>query len=81
MVAYRYPDQSYYFREDRDAPKKTMINPIPTPISKPTRTLLISRPSNKPSTIAKIKAISPLLMFGFLSVLINLVFRSQLPRI
>ena len=60
-----------YFREDRDAPKKTMTSPNPTPRSNPNRTLLINRPNNKPSTIANIKAISPLLKFGFLSVLMS----------
>jgi len=64
-----------YFRDDRDAPKKTMISPIPTPTSSPTRTRLISIPSNKPSTIANIKAISPLLIPGFLSVLMLISLR------
>jgi hypothetical protein len=47
-----------------------MTSPNPTPRSNPKRTLLMNSPNNKPSTIAKIKAISPLLKLGFLSVLI-----------
>jgi len=48
-----------------------MINPSTKPISNPTLTLLINNPSIKPSTIAKINDISPLLALGFLCVLIN----------
>jgi hypothetical protein len=65
MALYRYPDQSY-LREDLFAPKKTMINPSPTPTINPIRTRLMNNPSNRPSTIAKIKATSPLLTLGFL---------------
>ncbi len=62
-----------YLREDRDAPRKTIINPSATPISSPTRTLLMNIPNNSPSTIANKKATSPLRIPGFFSVLINLV--------
>ena len=61
----------FQFREDLDAPRKTIARPNPTPRINPNLTLLISNPSNNPSTIAKINAISPLLKLGFLSVFIK----------
>jgi len=53
-----------YFRVDL-APRKTITNPNPIPRINPIRTLLIKIPSNNPSTMANIKAISPLLISGF----------------
>ena len=78
MALYRYADQPYYFR-DR-APRKTMINPSTNPMSKPTRTLFINNPSSKPSTIAKINETSPLLVLGFLCVLILKFQMTRVPE-
>ena len=74
MELYRFADQSFLC-EDRINPKKTIANPSPAPRSNPNLTLFINIPSNNPSTIAKINAISPLLASGFRCVLMIKLFR------
>jgi len=69
----------FYLREDLVAPKKTMISPNPAPISRPSRTRLMRKPSNKPNTIANMKATSPLLKLGLRCSLMFYIQASPLP--
>jgi hypothetical protein len=70
MELYRHADQSYLFLEVLSQPNKTITKPSTMPINIPTFTLFIKIPTANPRMIAKIKAISPLRIFGFLCVAI-----------
>lgn len=54
-----------YLRLDLINPVKTIKKPNTRPISNPTLILFIKIPTTNPSTIAKMKAISPLRILGF----------------
>jgi hypothetical protein len=66
MATYRL----YHLLVDRNQPVITIRKPSTKPINTPTFTLLINIPNTRPSTMAKIKAISPRLILGFLSMFI-----------
>lgn len=67
MAPYRYHVFAYYlFRLLRNHPVKTIIVPIIRPNNIPILTFLIKIPTINPIIMAKINAMSPLLVFGFL---------------
>jgi hypothetical protein len=57
-----------YLRVDRNNPVNIMIIPSTNPINRPIRMRLIKIPRINPSTMAKINAISPLLILGFFCI-------------
>lgn len=62
-----------YFRVDLKYPNKTIVAPNTKPRTIPSLTFLIRIPTTRPSMIAKINAISPLLILGCFSLFINKV--------
>jgi hypothetical protein len=68
MVPYRYPVFACnHFRVVRSQPVSTITIPRIKPIIIPILTFFIKTPIANPITMAKMKAISPLRMLGFLS--------------
>ena len=75
MAPYRYPVfASVYFRVVRNQPVKTIIEPKISPIIIPILTFFIRIPITNPIIIAKMKAISPLLIEGFELFAIKILF-------
>jgi hypothetical protein len=60
----------YHLLVDRNQPVITIRKPSTNPINIPILTLLINIPTTRPSTMANIKAISPRLILGFLSMFV-----------
>jgi hypothetical protein len=77
IVILRYHNSNYRL-VDLNNPVNTIKRPTAIPIINPIRILLMNMPRSNPSTIATMKAISPLRAEGFLSVIKTLSYYSTL---